>query len=204
MSAMAAYSTEQFLIGAAYEGKSSGYGDWYEDEDDNMVYSDGPSAYRLVAKYMAPKFEVGGLYQGATLQMEDDLGTGFDDINSTVMGLGVLFKANEKWNIKGAMYATNLYTDAEDDSDTADVDESDTTATQLAFGVDRIFTENVMVYFQYVMVGNGENYYADEDGAGIALGGGQSGFGRKTYGTIDSNDELQDPSGFSVGTVITW
>jgi predicted porin len=204
MSAMAAYSTEQFLIGAAYEGNSAGYGDTYTDEGGNVVYGDGPNAYRFVAKYMAPKFEVGGLYQGSTFQFDNGLDTGFDDFSQTVMGLGVLFKANEKWNIKGAMYAANYYTDSEDDADTADIDESDTTATQLAFGVDRIFTENVMVYFQYVMVGNGEWYFYGDDGPGFSLGGGQSGFGRETYGTIDTNGELQDPSGFSVGTVITW
>jgi hypothetical protein len=54
------------------------------------------------------------------------------------------------------------------------------------------------------MVGNGENYFDDGDGAGYALGGGQSGFGKATYGTFDTNGELQDPSGFSIGTVITW
>ena len=200
MSAMAAYSTEQFLIGAAYEGYSAGYG----DINDANEYGDGPNAYRFVAKYMAPKFEVGGLYQGSTFQFENDLGNGFDDYSQSVMGLGVLFKANEKWNVKGAMYASNYYTDAEDIEGT-DLDESDTTATQLSFGVDRIFTENVMVYFQYVMVGNGDNYFDGDDGAGFSLGGGQSGFGKETYGTIDTtNGELQDPSGFSVGTVITW
>ncbi|MBK6736352.1 MAG: porin [bacterium] len=63
MSAMAAYSTEQFMIGAAYEAASSGYGETNGDE-----VGDGPKAIRLAGKYMAEQFDIGALFQSATYQ----------------------------------------------------------------------------------------------------------------------------------------
>ena len=197
MSAMAAYSTEQFLIGAAYEGYSSGYG--IVDEGDN--YSDGPAAYRFVAKYMGEKFEVGGMYQGATEQEYDYLTDGFMDDSSTDIGLGAVFMVSPKWNIKGQYYMLNHWTDAEDDTDTANVDEGDWGASQLTFGVERVFSENLMCYLQYSMMSNGEGLV--DSGNQFALAGGQSGFGRSTDGSYQGA-EWNDPSGFSIGTAFSW
>jgi hypothetical protein len=89
---------------------------------------------------------------------------------------------NPKWTIKGQMYMFNTWTDAEDDADTDEVDEGDATATQLAFGIDRIFTENVLAYVQFATMSNG-------DVTSVALGGGQSGFGQEVFGTYDDNGE---------------
>jgi hypothetical protein len=100
------------------------------------------------------------------------------------------------------MYMVNHWTDAEDDEATADVDEGDWNATQLTLGVERVFTENVMCYLQWSSMSNGEGLI-DAD-AQFALAGGQSGFGRATNGSYDEGGEWQDPSGFSIGTVISW
>ncbi len=201
MSAMAAYQTEQFMIGAAYEAASSGYGD--TDEDGN--YSDGPKAFRLAAKYFGEKFDIGAMYQSATNQYYD--GTGFADDTYTDMGVGACFKVSPKWNVKGQYYMANIWTDAEDDAETTDIDEGDWKAGQLTFGVERVFTENVLCYLQYSMISNGEgnvdgsDFYDDYT---LHVGGGQSGFGDSTSGSYDNSGKWQDPSGFSVGTVITW
>jgi hypothetical protein len=80
------------------------------------------------------------------------------------------------------MYMFNTWTDAEDDADTDEVDEGDATATQLAFGIDRIFTENVLAYIQFATMSNG-------DMTNVALGGGQSGFGKEVFATYDDNGE---------------
>lgn len=190
MSAMAAYSTEQFMLGAGYEAASSGYGPQIGDE-----YGDGPKAIRFAGKYMAEQFDLVGLFQSATYQyvMAGD----FEDWKTQTMGFGAAFKPNQKWAVKGQMFMFNTYTDAEDDEDTDDVDESDATATMLAFGVDRIFTPNVTCYAQFVTMSNG-------DMTNVALGGSQSGFGKEVFGMYDTNGEIQNPSGISVGTVITW
>lgn len=192
MSAMAAYSTEQFMIGAAYEAASSGYGETNGDE-----VGDGPKAIRLAGKYMAEQFDIGAMFQSATYQESAYPDAGFEDWKSQTMGVGAAFHMNPKWTVKGQMYMYNTWTDAEDDEDTTDVDEGDATATQLAFGIDRIFTENVLAYVQFVTMSNG-------DVTNVALGGGQSGFGKEVFGTYDTNGEIQNPSGVSIGTVITW
>ena len=204
MSAMASYSTEKFMLGAAYEALSSGFGE-YDPETDSV--GDGDKAMRFVGKYMAPKFELGGLYQSMTYEYSDYIDKALQEWNSSVMGIGGVYHVNPQWNVKAAMYIFNDNTDAEDDTETDDVDESDTTATMLAFGVERIFTENVLVYLQYGSMSNGEALADswDGDGYGVALAGNQAGFGTGgTYGTWDDSDEFQDPSGFSVGAVVNW
>lgn len=190
MSAMAAYSTEQFMLGAAYEAWSSGYGDFNDDE-----YGDGPKAIRLAGKFMAEQFDLIGMFQSATYQ--EFVGDDLEDWKTQTLGVGAAFKPSEKWAVKGQMFMLNTWTDAEDDEDTDDFDEGDATATMLAFGVDRIFTPNVMVYAQFVTVSNG-------DATNVPLAGGDSGFGKTVYGMYDTNDELQNPSGISLGTVISW
>lgn len=197
ISAMASYTTEQFMIGAAYEAASTGFADMNGDG----VYADAPSGIRFVAKYMGEKFDVGGLFQSTKspewfVNADDE----FEqyDWASTVMGVGACFKVNPQWNVKGAMYMTNLDTDAEDDGDTAGFDESDTSVTMLAFGVERVFTPNALIYLQYGSMSSGDVYALD-------LAGGQAGFGEGGLsGSFDENDEWQDPMGFSVGAVVTW
>jgi len=191
MSVMGSYATEQFMLGAAYEAQSSGHG----DTDGEGTYGDGPMAIRVVGKYMGEQFEVGALYQSATEQYWD--GAAFTDWSYTTMGAGVNFHANDKWNVKGSYFMANEWTDAEDDVATTDLDESDVTAAMLALGVEHVFTKNVLAYVQYGTIING-------DDTNLALAGSQSGFGKEVYGTYDNTDKLQDPSGFSVGTVITW
>jgi predicted porin len=200
MSVMAAYTTEQFMLGAAYEAQSSGYG----AVNDNDDYSDGPKAFRFAAKYMAEQFEIGGLFQSTTIQGldpadEDDIA--FMDHKTMTLGGGATFHVNDEWNVKGAMFLVDQNTDAEDDALTTTVDESDTMATQLAFGIERVFTKNVLAYVQFAAIANG-------DMTNVALAGSKSGFNNAVsggiHGTYDTAGELQDPSGFSVGTVITW
>jgi predicted porin len=189
LGAMAMYSTEQFMIGAGYEAASSGYGDVNEGE-----YGDGPKAIRLAGKFMAEQFDIVGLFQSASYQ--EFVGDDLEDWKTQTMGVGAAFKPSDKWKVKGQMYMLNTWTDADDDSETDDIDEGDATATMLAFGIDRIFTPNVMVYAQFVTMSNG-------DVTNVPLAGGQSGFGQEVYG-MWSDGEIQNPSGISLGTVISW
>lgn len=192
LSAMASYTTEQFMIGAAYEALSTGFADFDGDEG----YADAPSGLRFAAKYMGEQFDVGGLFQST--KSPEWFGGEQYDWAATVMGVGACFKVNPQWNVKAAMYMSNYDTDAEDDTETDEIDESDTKATLLAFGVERVFTENALVYFQYGSVSNG-------DMAGFDLAGGQAGFGTGgVSGSFDDSGEWQDPMGFSVGAVVTW
>ncbi len=196
MSAMASYTTEQFMIGAAFEKHSTGFADYAGGE-----YADAPSAFRVAAKYMGEQFEVGGLFQSAKspewFVNEDDEFEQYDWA-STVMGVGAKFMVNPQWNIKGAMFMTNLDTDAEDLDAAPDFDESDTSVTMLAFGVERVFTENAMIYLQYGSISSGDVY-------GLDLAGSQAGFGTGgVSGSYDDGGEWQDPMGFSVGTVLNW
>jgi len=190
MSAMAAYQTEQFMLGGAYEAWSSGWGDY-----DGEEYSDGPKAIRLAGKYMAEQFDLVGMFQSATY--EEFVGDDLEDWKTQTLGFGAAFKPNQKWAVKGQMYMLNTWTDAADDSETDDVDEGDATATMLAFGIDRIFTPNVTVYAQFVTMSNG-------DMTNVPLGGADSGFGQEVWGMPDTDGEIQNPSGISLGTVISW
>lgn len=211
MSAMASYTAEQFMFGAAYEAHSSGFGDddYFTgefDDDGNPEFeladsfADAPSALRFVAKYMGENLDIGGMFQSAkdpkwVLNEDDDVVQ--YDWASTVMGVGACFKVNPQWNVKGAMYMTNVDTDAED-VDGTDVDESDTSVTMLSFGVERVFTENALIYLQYGSISSGDVYAID-------LAGSQAGFGTGgVEGSVDDSGEWQDPMGFSVGAVLNW
>lgn len=188
ISASAAYATEQFMIGAAYEALSKG---WLYETD----ATDAPNAMRFVAKYMGEQFDVSGLYQ--TTSNWDPSDEWFaQDWKTSTMGLGATFKMNEKWNLKGQMVIANWNTDAEDDAETTDVDESDTKSNFMTFGVERVFTQNVLAYAQFSMMNDG-------DYSAFDIGGGQSGFGNSVGGSWDG-DTWQNPSGISLGTVVTW
>ena len=180
MSASAAYATEQFLIGGAYEAESKG---WYGTDD-------APHAMRFVAKYMGAQFDLNGLYQTSSNEFGDQ------DWKTSTMGVGATFKMNDKWNLKGQMAIANWNTDAEDDTETSDIDESDTKSTNMTFGVERVFTQNVLAYAQFSMMNDGDNSAFD-------IGGDQSGFGASVSGSLDGG-EWQNPSGISLGTVVTW
>ncbi|MBM4130749.1 porin [bacterium] len=198
MSAMASYTTEQFMFGAAYEALSAGFGEWDEDTD---KWGDGPKSMRFAAKYTAPEFEVGGLFQTMSYQYSD-YAKAIRDWNASVMGLGGVYHVKPEWNVKAAMYIFNDNTDAVDNAATTNRDESDTKATMMAFGVERVFTENMLIYLQYASISNGEALpYYDAD---VALAGNQAGFGTGgTWGTWDDG-EFKDPSGFSLGAVVSW
>ena len=190
MSTMASYATKEFMVGAAYEALSTGFG-----PVNGAQVGNGPNALRLAGKYTSDQVDVGLLYQTATVQKPSE--AAFADLVSTVLGAGATFHANEKWNVKGAIFISNSDTKAADVAGTADVDESDTKATMLAFGIDRVFTPSVLCYAKFGTISNG-------DMTNVALGGAQSGFGKATSGTLDSQSKLQNPSGISVGTVVTW
>lgn len=200
-SGMMSYTTEQFMVGAAYEALSSAYGVTLGSK-----YSDGPAAMRLAGKYMAEQFDVCALFQSVTTKVVSD--AEFADQTSMLMGGGATYHANEKWDIKGAFYLLDTNTDANDDRTTLTFDESDTQATMLALGVERIFSKNVAVYAQFASVSNG-------DATNIALAGADSGFGGGISGAAiaateyNADDDLisgtyDNPVGFSVGTVVSW
>jgi predicted porin len=203
-SGMVSYATEQFMVGAAYEAFSSAYGVTLDSNP--TEYSDGPAAMRLAGKYMAEQFDVCALFQSVTTKVKS--GNEFADETSMLVGGGATFHANEKWDIKGAFYMLNTNTDAEDVTTTRTVDESDTQATMLALGVERIFSKNVAVYAQFASVSNG-------DATNIALAGSDSGFGGGISGAAIAATEYGDdddliagtydnPVGISVGTVVSW
>ena len=60
-----------------------------------------------------------------------------------------------------------------------------------------MFTPNVLVYAQFATISNG-------DVTNHILGGAQSGFGGSVIGTYDTAGKIQNPSGISLGTVVTW
>lgn len=207
MSAMASYATEQFMLGVAYEAFSTGHGKT-TGTGAEMRYGDGPTAVRAAARYMADQFELVGLYQSATEQMWAGDTPAISEWTYTTMGAGAIFHANEKWDVKGAFYMLDKNTDAADDADTPDFDESDTQATMMAFGIERIFTKNASVYAQFATISNG-------DATNIALGGSDSGFGLAPDGItgatiigdgnpLTDDDTHENPIGFSVGTVVNW
>ncbi len=188
-SAMGTYTNEHLMIGAAYQGFSRGYGDYYYGEG-------GPTAKRLVGKYTAKQFELAGLYQ-----------TTSEYQNRSLYGLSGNYHVNGQWNLKGAMFIYNDDTDARDyeTSDGWKIDEGDTRATMIVVGVERVFSENVLVYAQAASVNNHDGLI-DSEGEYASLGGHDSGFGTSVSGTwsYGGYDGWQDPAGFSVGTVISW
>jgi predicted porin len=195
--AMASYTTEHFLFGAAYQGFSRGY-----DPRNGSDVGDGPSATRFVGKYMADRFELAALYQTMTAKFYED--ETFDDQNLSVTGLGATFHARDDWNFKGALFFYDDNTDAIDETPVPgepDVDESDTRATMIALGVERVLSDNVLVYIQIASMDNGD--ILPLTGDAVSLAGNDSGFGQEVAGTFDGG-QWQDPSGLSIGTVINW
>jgi hypothetical protein len=73
--------------------------------------------------------------------------------------------------------------------------------SMMALGLDYMFNEKVKVYAQWARISN-------DVITNVALAGGKSGFGESVYGApkpaTDESALYEDPSGFSVGTVITW
>ncbi len=202
-SAMGTYTTDRFMVGAAYQGFSNGYDPYYSDD-----YGDGPTAMRLVGKYMADRFELAALYQTMTAKFYDD--DSFDDQNLSVMGLGGTYHATDEWNLKGALFIYNDNTDAVDEEpyegDDA-LDESDTRATMIVVGVERVLSENVLLYAQMATMNNHDGLL--DSGDPVSLAGNDSGFGTSVSGTYNYGDyeywdEWQDPAGFSMGAVISW
>jgi predicted porin len=195
MSAMGTYTTDRFMVGAAYQGFSKGYG--------LGGPGDGPTAKRLAGKYMAERFELAGLYQTMTAKLYGD-NTSLEDRNQSVMGLGGTYHATDEWNFKGAMYIYNYNTDAldrEPSEGSFDIDESDTRATMIVVGVERAFNENVLMYVQMATMNN-HDALVYTTGNRVSLAGNDSGFGQEVAGTYDNG--WQDPAGFSIGTVISW
>ena len=197
MSASAAYTTEQFMIGGAYEALSKGYA--YASDGETDVWGNGPNRFRFVGKYTGTQVDLAAMYQMNTDQYYDFDTSVWTDHKSSVMNVGATFKMNDKWNLKGQATMANYDTDATDDAATTTVDESDTKCTVMTFGVERVFTQNVLAYAQFSTMSSGD--YADDE---FMLGGGQSGFGGGTWGTYDNADKWQDPSGISVGAVVNW
>jgi predicted porin len=204
-SVMGTYTTDHFMVGAAYQGFSEGYDSWDGDH-----VGDGPTAMRLAGKYMAERFELAGLYQTMTAKFEDDGSFEFDDQNRSVMGLSGTYHATDQWNLKGAVFVYNDDTDAVDEEPYEGyeaLDESDTRATMIVVGVERVFNENVLVYAQMATVNNHDGLL-ESDGDHVSLGGNDSGFGMEVAGSYDydywEDGNWQDPAGFSVGTVISW
>jgi len=201
ISAMATYSGPQYMLGLAYEVLSSGFGVTRTDGS-ATIYSDGPVGLRAAGKYSAEKFDLCGIYQSTTTKA---VGTGnFIDKTATMMGAGAIFHADKGWDLKGAFYMMNSDTDAADVTATTSFDESDTQATMMAFGVERVFNPTVSVYAQFAAITNG-------DATNVALGGADSGFAAgkgyvngATIVTAGSPDTYDNPAGFSVGTVVNW
>jgi hypothetical protein len=71
----------------------------------------------------------------------------------------------------------------------------------IALGVERVLSDNVLVYIQIASMDNGD--ILPLTGDAVSLAGNDSGFGQEVAGTFDGG-QWQDPSGLSIGTVINW
>ena len=204
-SLMASYSKDAFFVGAAVEGLSETYSAVQDEFAEDLVYGDAPMGIRLAAKYDAEKFAVTALYQNISNWEGEWNGTEWDGWDTNTFGLGALFRAGDKWGIKGQYYMVNPFTDAEDDAGTTAIDESDVNGNLIALGVDHYMSKSVRVYFQWAMMGNGEN-------AGFGLGGTtidgdrmfNNGHGTYVDPSYDDDGKPKNPMGFSVGSVIKF
>ena len=180
-SGMATYAKEEFMFGAALEMASKGYA-----ATEGTTYGDNPMAMRFVGKYMGDQFGVTGLFQ-TIKQQYSDLDKAFVDLKSQTLGFEALYMANEQWNIKGAYYMADPDTDFDNDD-----------YGLMAFGVERVFTKNVMWYLQYAALSYG-------DAAGNwSLGGPSNGFGSSVAGFENDDFTYENPTGFSLGATVTW
>ncbi|MBK8167522.1 MAG: porin [bacterium] len=206
ISAMVSYTRDEFMVGVGYEAMSAGSGD--KTTVNNVdKYADGPMAMRVAAKYTGEQFDLGALFQSATEQ--DWTGTApdfvIDEWTYTVLGAGATFHVNDKWDVKGAFFVKDARTDAKDDLATAAYDESDTKATMMAFGVERIFGKNVRLYAQYASVSNGDATNITLAGADTGFGTGVNGVNGASIAGTGANPSTNDnPFGVSIGTVVSW
>lgn len=185
-SGMASYAKDEFMLGAAMEMWSKGYAATEPGTGGTTLYGDNPMAMRFVGKYMGDQFGVTGLFQTIKAQYSD-LDKAFVDMKAQTLGFEAMFKANEQWNIKGAYYMADPDTDADNDD-----------YGLLAFGVERVFTKNVMWYAQFATLSYGDA--ADN----WELGGPSNGFGSSVAGFENADGTFSNPTGFSIGTAVTW
>jgi len=207
-SVLASYSKDAFYFGAALEGLSDSYQESYLDANDELVFGDAATGMRFAGKYTGEKFAVSALYQMLSNWYGEFDGTTWEGLDSTTFGIGALFQAAEKWAVKGQFYLVNPYTDAEDDPNTTDVDESDINGTFIALGVDHNVTKAVKFYVQMVTASNGELGWGIGGQDFSDMGIDQSftnGHGRSMHAASDPTDgKPKNPMGFSVGSVIKF
>ena len=113
------------------------------------------------------------------------------------------------FKIKGSYFMGDHDTDAANLAGT-DLDESDTKTSMLALGLDHIAAKNVKFYLQWVMVTNGDVTAAGLAGTNFADPGDPAergyanGHGTWTPAAAKDNGALENPMGFSLGTVINF
>jgi len=190
-SGSATYAKDELMFGAAIEMLGNDTRASYIDRG-TALFGDKASAMRFVGKYSTETVEFAGLYQiaqGQAYAYIDDLEE-FSDVKATTMGVAAKFHAAPNWAIKGAYFMQDEFTD---------FDEDGLKPSLMALGIDRTFSENVMIYAQWASVSN--DIISD-----VTIGG-ANGFGSSVdgYGAQPGDENMyQNPSGFSVGTVVTW
>lgn len=142
LSAMAAYNKDGIFLGAAFETNTAGNypGDWDDDPSTADTYGEAASAIRVAGKYTAEQFGLSGLFQ--TVSNAE----GVDGLSQQTFGGEVLYKASDKYHVKANYYMTDPNTDVDDDE-----------FSQVAFGIDRVYSKSVTVYVQFAMMMNGDN-----------------------------------------------
>ena len=180
-SGMVYFTPSDFFVGVAYENWSKGYFETFPTDDVDAA----SGAIRVAAKWMGEKFGVSGLFQNVSNLWNSDGLTG------TTFGGEVLFKAAEKWHVKGNFYNASVKPDGGESE----------SFSQFALGVDHVFAPRTVFYLELAMVSNG-----DTTGAGIG-GGDIDGDGMRDYGNgfgaYYAPAEKEDGSGYESPMAIT-
>ena len=118
--------------------------------------------------------------------------TGFT-MTSTTFGLEALFKAAEKWHVKGNFYNASAEPDGGESA----------SFSQFALGVDHVFAPSTMFYLQWAMVSNGDMTAAGIGGGDIDGDGSRdygNGFGAY-YAPAITDGTAESPMAISLGVV---
>ena len=183
LSAMVYFTPGDFFIGAAYENWSKGY--FEEFPVDGTDAASG--AVRVAAKWTGEKFAASGLFQTVSNLWNIDGNTG------TTFGLEALFKAAEKWHVKGNFYNASAEPDGGESA----------CFSQFALGVDHVFAPSTMFYLQWAMVSNGDMTAAGIGGGDIDGDGSRdygNGFGAY-YAPAITDGTAESPMAISLGVV---
>ena len=164
-----------FQVAVNYTGGPLFVGGAYTTHGEGMnIGGESETGIRLGASFGMGDLKIAGLFQTLT-----DIG-GFEDLNTTVLGVGASFKLGAG-TVKGQLYKADKYKDS-----------SKTGATMIALGYDHSLSKNTQVYAAFAVTNN-------DDEGGYSMAG--AGHGANPGVATDSSGNSESPSGLSFGMI---